>query len=245
MRHARRFRPAAAAALLSGLAACAGLPADRGASLAVARVALQHGSADSALRIAEDLAAAAPDDPARLSLLGDAEAALGRLPLAEAAYKHALEVDPASVDAALGLARIELATDAPRARTRLVGLAARVPHDARVLTDLGVAEDLGADTSAAQSHYRQALTLDPSLVSAQADLGLSLALSGHAAEGLRILAPLAASPASTARLRQDYAAAAALAGREDVAAAALDRDLSVTDRAAALQGFQALAERTP
>ena len=213
--------------------------------LRVADVELANGAPEAALRVAQSLVAQRPADAKALIRLGQAQAALARPTAAADSFRRALRSDPDSVEAQLGLARLELTQDADKALAILQPLAGRRSDDARVLTDLGIAYDLKGQPAAAQAVYRQALALHPDLVSAQVDLGLSLALSGHTAEAMTLLAPLAQAPEATARIRQDFAAAAAMAGREDVAREAMSLDLPRDQVATAMNAFNVLGHGQP
>ena len=225
--------------LVSG---CAGSPggADTQRDLKVADIELANGASGAALQIVQDLAVRRPRDAAVLTRLGQANAALGRRQAAETSFRQALACQPDRLDAAFGLARLNLASDPAKALTELRVLALRQPHDARVLTDLGVAYDLEGQPRDAQSAYRKAIETDPSLVSTQVDLGLSLALSGHPQDALKILGPLAQAPDAAPRIRQDYAVAATLAGHTDDALAVLGHELPREQVLAAVTAYQAL-----
>ena len=225
---------------LDACAAGAGTSADQ--ALRVGQIELGSGATEGALHIAEGLAAERPDDPGRLILLGQADLALDRLDPAMTAFQSALRSDPGSIDAAFGLARLHLKTDPREALEELRVLSGRVPRDARIQTDLGVAYDLAAEPTAAETAYRRAINLDPSLVSAQVDLGLSLAISGHPSEALAILGPLAEPPDASPRVRQDYAVAASLAGHQDAARTVLTHDLPVQDADAEMVAYQAFRD---
>ena len=214
--------------------------ADTRRDLRVADIELASGAPEAALQVVQDLAIRRPRDAAVLIRLGQANAALGRRQAAETSFRRALACQPGNFDAAFGLARLHLGNDAARALKELQVLAARQPRDARVLTDLGVAYDLEARPHDAQSSYRKAIEVDPSLISTQVDLGLSLALSGHPAEALLILGPLAQVADAAPRVREDYAVAATLAGRTGDALAILGHDLPREQVLAAVTAYQAL-----
>lgn len=225
--------------LVSGCASSRG-GADAQRDLKVADIELASGAPEAALQIAQDLAARRPGDAAVLMRLGQANAALGRRQAAETSFRQALVRQPGHFEAAFGLARLHIASDPAQALKELRVLAVKQPHDARVLTDLGVAYDLEAQPRDAQSAYRQAIEIDPSLISTQVDLGLSLALSGHPQDALRILGPLAQVPDAAPRIRQDYAVAATLAGRTSDALAVLGHDLPQKQIVAAVSAYEAL-----
>ncbi len=214
--------------------------ADTQRDLRVADIELASGAPEAALQVAQDLATRQPRDAAVLIRLGQANAALGRRQAAETSFRQALTYQPGRLDAAFGLARLHLGNDPAKALKELQLLAVRQPGDARILTDLGVAYDLEAQPRDAQSSYRKAIDIDPSLVSTQVDLGLSLALSGHPTEALKILGPLAQAADVAPRVREDYAVAATLAGHTDDAVAILGHELPREQVLAAVTAYQAL-----
>jgi Flp pilus assembly protein TadD len=85
-------------------------------------------------------------------------------------------------------------------------MAAALPRDVAVLTDLGIAYDLLGQHELAQKMYRQALDIAPDLVSARNNLGLSLALSAQPERALEVLRPLDATRAQSARMRANLQA---------------------------------------
>ncbi|TLU72717.1 tetratricopeptide repeat protein [Lichenicoccus roseus] len=226
------------------LAGCATLPASSQVDhdLKVADIELASGAPDAALRIMQDLAARRPGD-ARVTLrMGEADAALGHPQAAEASFRRVLATAPGNVPAGLGLARLQLASDPAGALAGLQGLAKAGPRDARILTDLGVALDLLGRAAEAQAAYHAALDVDPALLSAQADLGLSLAISGHPSAALRLLGPLARSADAGSRVRQDYALAETLAGHQEQAASVLRIDMPATQVASVVNAFESLRD---
>ena len=70
----------------------------------------------------------------------------------------------------------------PRALKLLTPLAAANPKDAKLLYDLGSAQDALDQTSAAESSYRTAITDDVTLLEPRVALGLLLARNGHMPE---------------------------------------------------------------
>jgi Flp pilus assembly protein TadD len=74
----------------------------------------------------------------------------------------------------------------------------------------------------------------------QVNLGLSLALSGHASQAIDLLRPLALDGNAPARVRHDLAAAYALDGRTEQAAALIRPDMAADQVALAVASLQAL-----
>ena len=118
---------------------------------------------------------------------------------------------------------------------------AREPRDAKALNDLGIARDLQGRHADAQAAYRQALGVAPEMQAATANLALSLALTGQAAQGAALLRPLAAGPDAPARLRNDMAVVSELAGDRAGAAEMLGTGLSPEQVRDTLRGYDALA----
>ncbi len=240
-----RSRPLASLLCLLGcwaLCSCTASPASSQAEhdLKVADIELASGAPEAALQIMQELAAQRPRDIEVLLRLARANAALGHPQAAEASFRRILADAPRNLEAGFGLARLHLATDPAAALAELQGLARRMPQDARIQTDLGVALDLQGRAPQAEAAYRRALALDPTLVSAQADLGLSLAVSGHPDDALHLLGPLARAADAGSRIRQDYALAEALAGHQDRAARVLRHDLPAAQVAAAVNAYESL-----
>ena len=229
--------------ILSGCGTSAALvQTDR--DLRVSDVALASGADSAALQIAEGVVAHHPDNPDALVRLGNAQSALGEHDAAEASFRRAIASDDGSSAARFGLARLHLQSDPATARSELGALASALPHDPKVLTDLGVAEDMLADHEAAQGHYRQALAVSPGSTCAEVDLGLSLALSGKSNQALAILGPFAEAADTPPKVRQDYALAVVLAGRTEDARMILGQDLPSEQVALAVDAFRELQTAT-
>ena len=226
-------------AFLLGGCAIAPRSAARDPDLAVARAMLAAGDPAGALHASARALADHPGDPAALTVQGEALAALGQRGRAETSFRQALTADPAALPARMGLGRVLLRTDPAGAAAQFRAVLAAQPADAAALNDLGIARDLRGRHLAAQNAYRAALAATPDLRAAQVNLGLSLALSGHAAEGVRMLRPLATTGAAP-RVRQDLAAATAMAGHPATAAALLAAEMPPDQAAAAVRGYAAL-----
>jgi Flp pilus assembly protein TadD len=229
--------------LLGGCAA--GAPsAAKDPGLAVARAALAGGNPAVALRASGAALLRHPNDPAALIVQGEALAALGHPSRAAARFRAALTRDPAARAARMGLGRVLLHSDPQDAAAQFRAMLAARPADAAALNDLGVTRDLRGRHVAAQAAYRAALAAKPDLRAAQVNLALSLALSGHAAQGVRMLRPLATT-AAPPRVRQDLAAATAMAGHPAAARAMLAAEMPQAQAAAAVRAYTALAAPAP
>ena len=79
---------------------------------------------------------------------------------------------------------------------------------------------------------------DPTNVAVQVNLALSLAMAGDSAAALRLIEPLARDPGASAKIRDNYGAILAMAGRESDAAAILKQDLSESDVRQALASYR-------
>ncbi len=238
-----RTHPSMAAGLVCLiLSACGTSPGMTQAErdLRVSDVELASGATTAALQIAQGVVAAHPDDVAALVRLGNAQSALGENEAAESSFRRALEQDSGSSVAKFGLARLHLLSDPALALQELKDLLRHAPDDPKVLTDLGVADDMMSHHDDAQLAYRHALSISPALMSAQVDLGLSMALSGKVDQALTLLGPLAQSSDASPKVRQDYAVAAALAGRTDDARSILHQDLPAEQVALAIDAFREL-----
>jgi len=108
------------------------------------------------------------------------------------------------------------------------------------MNNLGVALDLQGRHEAAQAEYAKLLRIQPGNRSASVNQALSLSLSGQADRSVALLRGPATRPDATPRMRQDLAVALTLSGNTREATQVLLTDLSPSDAAAALAGYQAL-----
>jgi len=252
MRRLRRRLSRAAACLgVLGLAACAGRPGpsastDGRVGIDLAQAALHSGSPAASLRLADQTLATHPDAPAALMTRAEALTALGQLSAARTDFEHILRLHPHSAPALVGLGRVSLASDPAAAETAFRSALKLTPRDAIALNDLGIALDLEGRHAAAEQSYRQALALRPGMTSAQVNLALSLAMQGHGADAIHLMRPLATAPKAGRKLREDYAAVLAMAGKHDRAQRILSTDLPAPEASAAMNAFEmAAAGRGP
>jgi tetratricopeptide (TPR) repeat protein len=107
---------------------------------------------------------------------------------AEAAYRHALALDPAHADAHLNLGRLVHERGAfPEAEEHYRAAATSAPESAPARYNLGVVlEDQGRTTEAIDA-YREALALDDTLAAAHFNLARLCEARGEDAEALRHL----------------------------------------------------------
>jgi Flp pilus assembly protein TadD len=232
-------------AALGLLAGCAGGSPDQFAthapSLKVGRAALDGGSPQIALQVANQTLQSSPSSVDAYLVQGGALAALGRPDEAEASFRHALALDAGSAEAKLGLGRLMLAKDPRAAELLFLDVLSTDARNPAALNDLGIARDLQGRHDDAQAAYRQALGLQPTNEAALVNLALSLALSGHAGAARDLLRPLADAADASPRVRHDFAAVSAMAGDRAGAEAAFQNDLSPEDLHDALESYGALS----
>jgi Flp pilus assembly protein TadD len=235
--------------VLLALAGCAG---GGGAQLSsappglnVAEAALSGGAPNVALQVSTERLQREPGDRHAMLVQADALAALGRRAEAEDGYRRVLALDPDSGAARLGLGRMLLASDPRGAEQSFLEALSHDPRDAKALNDLGIARDLQGRHADAQAAYRQALGVAPEMQAAIANLALSLALGGQAAQGAALLRPLAGAPNASPRVRQDMAAVSELAGDRPGAVRMLGQDMSPDQVQDTLRGYDALSLSPP
>jgi hypothetical protein len=217
---------------LLALAACANggdLGKDASASGApgtdVAAAALRGGSPQVALRIDNEILAKDPRNLAALLSRGEAETVLQQSEAAAGSYDQALQIDPSSVQARIGLGRLRLADDPGKAEALFLDAVHRDARSAVAWNDLGIARDLLGHHQDAQVAYRQAINLDASMRGAQVNLALSMAMAGRADDAAPLLRPLADAPNASRKLRHDLAAVLAMGGDRSAAQQILAQDL--------------------
>lgn len=209
-------------------------------SLKAAREALSQGQAETALGIARGVLSVEPKNVAALVSAGDADIALGNRRTGESEYRAALGYQPNYVPARLGMGKLKLHDNAAAAETQFRAILASYPHDAAVLTDLGVALDLQERHAEAQAEYTAAMAVNPEMTSTRVDMALSLALSGNPLKAEEMLRDATDEGAVPAKVRADYAVAQVLAGHSDEATQTLQADLTPDEAKASVDGMQAL-----
>ena len=247
----RAVRLTVLAGSLAGLAGCGAgasqdgwqaAPASPAArmNLGLADTALAGGMPRLALQVSQAVLAQHPRNVAALVRRGDAYYQLGDPAKAALSYRKALQVQPRSVTALLGLGRVALETDAAEASAHFTEALALDPSNTAALTDRGVAEDLLGSHAAAQSDYRQAIAQGGDATATQIDLALSLAMTGDPATAIRLLEPIATSPNASPKVREDLALALVLDGREREAATLLLGQMTQDQARQAIAGYRAL-----
>jgi Flp pilus assembly protein TadD len=220
------------------LAACATpTPPPLPNALNVADAAIAGGDPAMALQVAQAALTADPTDTDALYHEGAAYYALGRCMDSMAAYTLALQQNPHSAAAEIGLGRCLLKRNPAAAEQTFESAIRDDPGSAAAFNDLGIARDLQGNHSGAIAPYQRALLLKPGAVATEVNLGLALALAGDSADALQYLGPLAASPLATPKIREDLAAALIAAGRIAQARQVLAIDLAPDQANAFITAF--------
>lgn len=240
-------RPAFIAAIaLVALTACTAEQARLGdgtPSLKTAETALSSGAPDLAYRICAALVDGGDRSTKTLVCKGNALTGLGRSAEAAAIFTVALQGAPRNTDALIGIGRLRLATDPAGAEQLFMQALAVSPRDAVALNDLGIARDLQGRHHDAQTAYAEAIGSNPDARAPQVNLALSMAMSGQAGEGARMLRPLAENGTATVRERHDYAAVLTMAGRPDEAAQFLSPELTSSQAEQAVSAYRTMPSR--
>lgn len=214
--------------VLSLLCSCAAPRGDDGFSkkMKVYDIQIQSGESEKVLPALNQLNYENPQNCEILLRLGQANAALGRNNAASVLYKKSLRLCPDLEDGWKGLSHLYMKTDSQKALAVLGKMRTLYPGDADILNDYGVALDLNGRYQEAQASYKQAIATDPTLVSAEVNLGLSMVLSGQKAEGLALIRPYAMATDATIRTRENYALALLANGRTDDARVVLGASMA-------------------
>ncbi|MBU6448157.1 MAG: SPOR domain-containing protein [Rhodospirillales bacterium] len=206
----------------------------------MADAAISGGDPNMALSISQSVLKEDPDNVDALVHEGDAYYALDRCLPAQAAYQTALRYDAKSSPAETGVGRCLLKSDPAGAEQAFLAAVAADPGNAAAWSDIGVARDLQGNFQGAVQPYQQSILINPGSVATVVNLGLSLALSGHGAEALQYLGPLATGQGATPKIREDYAAALIAVGDDEKARTVLAIDLPPDQVQQAMDGFSAL-----
>jgi Flp pilus assembly protein TadD len=233
-------------ALLLLLGACAGqgVPGlhDGQPGVDVAEAALRGGSPQVALQIDSAILANDPHNVPALINRGDVQTTQQIYDEAATSYASALQYDPDSLPARLGLARVRLTSDPAAAERLFQDVLRHDPHSAVALNDLGIAHDLQGHHQAAQLAYREAMGIDPTMVGARVNLALSLAMTGRAGDAAPMLRPVADAPSAPRKFRHDMAAVLAMGGDREGAERILSEDMSAEQANKAVSIFMAASE---
>jgi Flp pilus assembly protein TadD len=194
--------------------------------LNVADAAIAGNNPQMALKMSQAVLASDPRNLQALYHEAAAYYAVGRCEDAIAAYKVALGIDPTSSIAEVGVGRCLLKRNAAEAELAFEAAVQNDSANAVAWNDLGIARDLQGKYQAAREPYEKSLLLAPGQLATEVNLGMSLALTGDAADALQYLGPLATGAEATPKIRQDYAAALVAAGRDADARQVLAVDLA-------------------
>lgn len=186
---------------------------DTGSRLRAATAAEASGQMDVALSMYAAAALAAPGNADAQARFARALLRAGNGGQAEQVLSAAVQRRPNDPALLMELGRLRLQAGAAEAALGYFDrVLAASPRDVDALDLRGVALDLMGRHGEAQQSYRQALALRPASLSVANNLGLSLLLSGQAAEAVAVLEPLVRRADATDRVRaNDQAALAAAA----------------------------------
>ena len=197
------------------LAACSHPPATLDRQLAVSDIEIQNDEVENALPQLVELNQNYPNNPAVLLRLARIHEALGRETAAIEFYKKIIAINHDSKDGWMGLVKIYMRRKPETALTILENMVKLYPDDPHIVDDYGVALDLNGHYTEAQNEYKRAIQIDPSMVSPEVNLGLSIGLSGDISKGLAIIKPYAVTGDATPRTRENYALLLIAAGRTE------------------------------
>ncbi|HEY1412407.1 MAG TPA: tetratricopeptide repeat protein, partial [Rhodopila sp.] len=163
-------------------------------SLHLADTALAAGAPTLALRVADIVLENRPNDVAAMVAKADALYALGSVDAARDEYSKAVAIQPANVNAQIGLGRTLVKSDPHAAERAFQAALAHRPNSEPALNDLGIALDLQGRHVEAQKAYRQALTVSPDNSDVRTNLNLSVALADTGVNGAGIRPRIATIP---------------------------------------------------
>lgn len=230
---------------VSGCSSGRGSVDPSGLDASLGDAALNAGTPDVALRLADETLAKSPNDARALVRRGVALTVLGRLDEARESLQKAAAIDPTDSKTRLALGRVQLPVD-PAAAEVSFQMAIRpgdpnaVAQNAVALNNLGIARDLLGQHAEAETAYRGALAASPDMMAAQVNLALSLAIRGQGAQAVALLRPLAESPGASRKVREDYAAVLAMTGERQEAERILAANMTANEVAPALDMLASL-----
>ena len=149
-----------------------GQPENGAARTLLASALLADGQLSRAESEARIIATGAPSRSEGHAILGDVLLRRGDRAGARREFEQALRIDPGSLQASSGLARIEVgAKQVPQAVARLEAQLERNPNDARLALLTGRAHATAGDFAKAEELFRRAIALDGALAEAYNTLG--------------------------------------------------------------------------
>lgn len=195
-------------------------------NLSIVDIEMQNGEVDTAIQKLKELNRDYPNNQDVILRLAEVHRMTGKNLAAVEFYKKALKIDPNFRAAWMGLSKIYLQQKPETSLSILENLVKLYPADPEVVDDYGVALDLNGRYADAQNAYRRAISLDPSMVGPEINLGLSLGLTGHVAQGLALIRPYAIASDASQRTRENYALLLIACGKNDEARAVLQTYMS-------------------
>jgi Flp pilus assembly protein TadD len=218
--------------LLLAMAACSSQHAPTDAvrqEANLSEAALNAGTPEVALRLADQTLTHSPTDADALTRRGLALTALGRLEEARESLRKAVASQPRNVRALLALGRVQLPVDPAAAEGEFQKVLQQDTQNAAALNNLGIARDLQGHHVDAETAYRAALAAAPDMTAAQVNLALCLAIRGQGAEAIGLLRPLADGPGATQKMRENYAAVLAMSGERAEAERILSDNMTANE----------------
>jgi Flp pilus assembly protein TadD len=187
----------------------AGLSFD--ARLRLAELADGQGNGDAVFTVMRDAYLRTPTDPAIRDQLLAVAAQSGHQSEAAEALRRGMQNSGRTTDGMLALCKADLhATNFKAAEEACRKVLELEPTNIAGIGLLGVVQDSLGDHAAAQQSYRSGLAFAPRDWSLLNNYGLSLLLSGRAAEAVVVLEPAESAAAAPRRMRHNLALALAL-----------------------------------
>ena len=167
-------------------------PNDESNYLDLQKILVSRDRLAAALEVAKRTTEALPNSARALAMRGSIEMRTSQFSNAVTSYRRAAELDPASIDSALGLADAEFAADMEKeAQTRYEAGIKQFPEDARFRIHYASALLKQAETGdpraqgRAQELLKSAVKLDPSSADAYVQLGEIALNNGQNAEAMQ------------------------------------------------------------
>jgi Flp pilus assembly protein TadD len=179
--------------------------------LRLAELADGQGDGDAVFTVVRDAYLRMPTDRAMRDRLLAVAARSGHQSEAAEALRRGLQESGRTADGILALCKAELqATNFKAAEDACRTVLALEPTNITAIGLLGVIQDSLGDHAAAQQSYRSGLAVAPRDWSLLNNYGLSLLLSGRAAEAVAVLEPAESTAAAPRRMRHNLALALAM-----------------------------------
>ena len=159
-------------------------------TIRVAKAAMSSGAPEIALNVANGILDTKPYDVPALLMKADALYGLGLLKMSNDSYQEVLKVQSSNAQAHLGVGRIKLSEQDPRAAEAEFRTALRGEATPEAVSNLGISLDLQKRPAEAQAEYRRALALDPNSTATRINLARSLLSTGDTAGARSALQPV-------------------------------------------------------